>query len=82
MSSVVASSSSVPEPGLLRQVRVTATGDEIIGKDGPTALAQTTGPGTKVDVLVTSGQACDRPRDRVPEPSSREARCWRRGGSA
>jgi hypothetical protein len=51
-------SNSIEEPGLLRQVRLAGGGDEIIGTNGATALAQSVSPDTEIDVLVSSGEPC------------------------
>ena len=51
-------SDSVPSPGLLRQVRLTETGAEVVGIDGPTELAERVEAPSELDVLITTGSPC------------------------
>jgi hypothetical protein len=51
-------SNSISEPGLLRQVRDTVSGDVVVDSRGPTALAGDVTPPRALDVLITSGEPC------------------------
>jgi hypothetical protein len=52
-------SNSTGEPGLLRQVRETESGEVVVDSDGPTSLAGDVDPPDALDVLITSGEPCD-----------------------
>jgi hypothetical protein len=52
-------SNSTGEPGLLRQVRETESGEVVVDSDGPTSLAGDVDPPAALDVLITSGEPCD-----------------------
>ncbi len=51
-------SDTVPSRGLLRQVRLTETGAEVVGLDGPTELAERVEAPSELDVLIASGSPC------------------------
>ena len=51
-------SSSVPDAGLLRLVRVTESGAELVGSGGVADAAGGLDPDTELDVLVTNGEPC------------------------
>jgi hypothetical protein len=51
-------SNSVPEPGLLRQVRLTSTQRVVLGGDDDVLSSSSIPAGESLDVLVTTGDPC------------------------